>query len=253
MSLDAILNRLEVEDFTVPSRGTVQNIVHQWSELPGDIRQRDLPFEWHQLERAGIPWEASRIVLDCLLSYERYVIRSAQAIETKPIEGYSVAQFLRYKPVFTNRWATWCWKVSQALPDWAPNRVVIVAATYAMAEQARDLLPDQPSMEVAGYDAWLTFRPYQAEKEYWTEGISNDAAIEYGTFYLNAVGLKIAPPIPAPDGGVQESDMDLPITTPSDAAKAMWMAKERDELLTAWWKEYEAWDWESHGPQGREE
>ena len=178
-------------------------------------------------------------------------------MEAKPIEGYSVAQFLRERPVFTNRWATWCWRVSQALPDWGSNRIVLVAGTYAQAEQAEDLLPNHPPMEVAAYDTWLAFRPYQVEKEYWTERISEDKAIEYGSFYLEARRLGIASAIPEPDVDLERGwELEAgktPPTSASDAAKALWIAQERDLLLTAWLEEYVGWDWESNKPQRREE
>jgi hypothetical protein len=149
LSLDAIQNELAFEEYIVPSRSTVQNIVRAWEEMPLDMRQRDLPFEWHRLERARLPWEASRWVLDCLHAYHAYAIGTARGMELNPEPFWAKR---RWRPPFTNRWATWCWRIHQAVPERPPSGVLLIAGTYSLAEQAEDLLPNHPPMKVAVYD-----------------------------------------------------------------------------------------------------
>ena len=61
--------------------------------------------------------------------------------------------------VFTNRWATWCWRVHLAAPDLDAGHVLAIAKGYAMQEQAYDLLSERPPMDVGASNAWLVYRP----------------------------------------------------------------------------------------------
>ena len=97
-----------------PSRGAIQNVVNRWDNLDSEIRDRELPFVWDQLERARIPWEASRWVLECQAHHEAARIHYAVSLinSGEPMERMDllVAQTGR----FTNRLATWSWRVHQA-------------------------------------------------------------------------------------------------------------------------------------------
>jgi len=247
LSLDAILDELAIEEYILPSRGTVQNIVRAWEDMPPDIRQRDLPFEWHLLERARLPWEASRWVLDCLHAYHVYAIGTARRMELnpEPFKEYPpVDRFLANRPPFTNRWATWCWRIHQAVPERPPSGVLLIAGTYSLAEQAEDLLPNHPSMKVAAYDSWLAFRPYLAESVYWTEEIQGDDAMEYADVYQEAKRFGIAPLIPENDEEHEQAKRmeRLPQSSRLHQASAMGMAKGRDDQLLAYFELWRNWD-----------
>ena len=171
-SLDAILDALGLEmdpqDGSklrwepLPSRGSVQNIVRSWEDLPEEVRQRDLHFQWHDLEKACIPWEAGNWVQTCLQVYEMAKIPAKAGLLLMRFFISSVTPF-----AFTNRWAKWCWRVHQVVPTYPAEIVLFLAREYTIAAQARDLLPDHPDMAVEGLTTFLRWFPdYAAPAEY---------------------------------------------------------------------------------------
>ena len=61
-TIDAIIEKLSPElanPDDVPARGSINTIVRAWEVLDEEIRFRDIPFVWHQLEWGRVPWEAS--------------------------------------------------------------------------------------------------------------------------------------------------------------------------------------------------
>ena len=160
-SLDAIINILEKESALLddnkprwerlPSRGSVQNVVAAWERLSLEIRLRDLPFDWHRLEDARLPWDASAWVLKCKRWFEvfRIPVARASGLDTQ-------------WPPFSNRWALWCWRIHLAAPGLGPFPILHIAAEYTIAEQAFDLLPERPPTRLSGWDSVLEYQPWQS-------------------------------------------------------------------------------------------
>ena len=62
-TIDKVLEILEKEGIEV-SRSYVGGVVNKWEAMPLEMRQRDMPFEWRQLERARVPWGAPHWLID---------------------------------------------------------------------------------------------------------------------------------------------------------------------------------------------
>ena len=153
-SLDNILSTLADEGWSsLPSRGSVQKVVHWWDGLDFNIRSRDLPFEWQRLDRAHIPWEASKWVLSCKFLIDRFgKVKGTPESVKSLLEGWEP---------FSNRWATWCWRVHLAAPELPELAVVGIAAEYAFAEAATDFgFTSESGMQ--GIDAFLSWRPWES-------------------------------------------------------------------------------------------
>ena len=210
MSIDRIKAELEREASEgkwkkAPSRGAIQNIVYNWESLPEEIRFRDLPFVWHEIEKARIPWEASRYVLECQAGIERGIAEYATELAINHMPPEEVTSALANAGAFTNRWATWVWRVHQARPDWEPGRVYSVAALYVYSEQAQDILPDHPSIYPRGFQALLAHQADRwDETQQKTEGKTGEETEKEaqenkarGIFYLYAIEFGIVEPLPS--------------------------------------------------------
>lgn len=194
-SLDAILNQLSKEEWDhLPSRGSVQNVVHQWEQLPEEIKERDLPFQWHELHKARIPWEAAHWVLNCAFVYNFIFTNSLNKIlsETNLHLG-------PFEP-FTNRWATWCWRVHLAAPDLNVYvDLLALAEKYVHEEQVNDLLLGHPGMDVEDLDSFLVYRPdlgmSKDEEQNQQDQEPHAWAIERRETYDLAISLGLIKPI----------------------------------------------------------
>jgi len=202
MSLDAILDKLQEEGWQhIPSRGSVQNIVSDWEHIPEEIRQRDLPFRWHQLDRARIPWEASGWVSGCHVLYELQNLDSIERL-TKKYQEHDAQEILGWGPTFTNRWACWVWRVHLAAERLPEDRVLTIAYEYALAEQIQDLVPDHPEIDMTGWDDMLRWlRP--------------ELPPEHLGFYADALKHGLVKPIPDL-GTILRIEEQLPGVTTSE-------------------------------------
>ena len=161
-SLDTILSRLVDEGWDrIPSRGSVQNLVHWWESLDPDIRARELPFRWQQLDRARIPWEAAEWVLSCWHRFDSQKLQGIPESVTKTTTSEAIKPFLRAWGPFTNRWATWCWRVHLAAPDLPEFVVIALASEYGLAEASADL-GFTPAIGLQGIDAFLRCGPWRS-------------------------------------------------------------------------------------------
>ena len=90
----------------LPGRTTVQRVMKEYEQMPSEVRVKDLPFDLHLINRAGIPWEANELVSRCAHILGMMAIRqlSAPSIPEEDYRRYLDEGF----PVFTNRWAAWC-------------------------------------------------------------------------------------------------------------------------------------------------
>ena len=154
-SIDTILSRLSEEGWDrIPSRGSVQNVVHWWEGIDPKIRVRELPFQWQQLDRARIPWEASDWVLSCWHVFD--------GLKQLGISD-GLKSFLKAWEPFTNRWATWSWRVHLAASDLPEMVVLAIAAEYALAEASTDF-GFVAELGVEGIDAFLRRRPWGSKR-----------------------------------------------------------------------------------------
>ena len=129
LSLDRIMERLSYEKWDpLPSRGSIQNVVRQWEELPEELRLRLLPFDWSRLEDSGVPWESSELVLKCK--------REHDSIEQRMTPYVRVVRW----GTFTNSEAKWCWRVHLAAPELSPLHVLTVAKDYNFRNVTTDFI-----------------------------------------------------------------------------------------------------------------
>ena len=149
----------------VPSRGWVGAVVKEFDDLektrPG-VWAQEMPFEWHRLERASVPWEASAFVLKCQWEYASDMLwPQLVAGQMGPSAQEFLQEVLDRAPgePFTNRWAKWCWRVHQAAPDLSAFHAMSVADTYVKEEQRQDFSKVGHVMFVPEWDAWLCERP----------------------------------------------------------------------------------------------
>lgn len=154
ISLDTILSMLSKEGWDrLPSRGSVQNVVHWWEGLDPEIRVRELPFQWQLLERARIPWEASDWVLSCWHVFD--------GLKQLSVMDGAKTLLKAWEP-FTNRWATWSWRVHLAASDLPEMVVIAIAAEYSLAEAFTDF-GFAPEVGLQGIDAFLRRRPWASK------------------------------------------------------------------------------------------
>ena len=168
----------------MPSRASVHNVVRKWENEAPNVRLRDLPFHLHEVDKARLPWEASAWVAECQRILESFHVIITRGDEMPSGSNVPTKEFVATLPRFTNRWAAWCWRTHQMVPDLSAIEILMVANIYAREEQSRDLLPQNPRMNAEGLDSWMVFRPD-------TEG--QEAALTY----LHAIRLGIASPVPS--------------------------------------------------------
>ena len=158
-SIDRILDRLQEEGVDpLPARATVHNIVREWENIPEEIRWRELPFVWHHLERARIPWEASSWIFQCLRQRYQSTLDETKVASTQAsARNIDVGNIHYFTPSFTNRWATWCWRVHLAAPDLLPKDVLTLAVVRAAEERVKDLTGIE--VEIQNLSDWFALRP----------------------------------------------------------------------------------------------
>ena len=194
-SIDRIVDLLSLEVSKglwehLPGRGTVQNVVRRWEDRPEEVRHLDMPFEWHRLGRARIPWEASGFVLKCKYEYDSMYLTAAKDTVIRDV-SYDFRSVLENREPFTNRWSSWCWRLHCAAPDLSlatskkkaekkeaeqvaifvetaeshAMAILSIAERYVHEEQVLDLVPGYGGMEVADLDDFLIYRPDTAVKK----------------------------------------------------------------------------------------
>lgn len=209
----------------MPSRGSVQNIVRDWENRDPEVRQRDVPFRWHQLDRTRLPWEASHWVLKCRLYFESRKASAAMKLLETGREFEEVKRWMHMWEPFTNRWATWCWRVHQAAPDMHPDQVFQFAEKYVHEEQVLDLLADPSGMNVIALDDWLMVRL--------------DDGPQPDVFYERIVSLGIIEPPPDFSQDIQTENAwgQLPNIGLEAAFAATGWAAARTASFSQWWEE----------------
>jgi hypothetical protein len=147
----AILTRLEFEFKDPASLRTVNNWVKKFKRLPEDDVMLDSPFEWHRLNDADIPWDAS----DYLLKMWR--LHSMGAFQVSKIETKSPTTF---------REARWWWRVHLAVPSLGFYDVWAFAEHFTLRELAHLLQAEK--LDFRDLEAYLSYRPWEGEKQHKT-------------------------------------------------------------------------------------
>ena len=120
----------------------------------------DSPFEWHQMEASGLPWEASGFLMDILFVVESWRAERERAERSVPEVGSVI-----YTPttVLSFRDALWCWRVHLAAPEIGDtvgdlSDVYHLARQFSLRQIASDVLGRPLSM--ADLEALLIFKPW---------------------------------------------------------------------------------------------
>ena len=141
----------------------------------------------NMLETEIIPWEGSGWVLECLAVYQQGKLNGVMRV-IQEREDINVSEYLDGWDLFTNLWATWCWRVHLAAQDLEPPKVLSIAKLYADVELVSALrkwkiLRETSTIDLQGLDDFLAFRPYQD-----THSL---------LMYKEAVEFGLAKPLPA--------------------------------------------------------
>ncbi len=140
------------------SERTVATWVKGFKSLSPETIALDSPFQWHLMDRYGLPWEAGQYIMDILYLIEEIrEVQKARA-ETIPRNGR-----VRITPHPTARDALWCWRVHLAAPEIATtvgylSDVYHLARQFAFREIARDVLASP--VETADLEALLVYKPW---------------------------------------------------------------------------------------------
>ena len=117
-SIDKILNQVSLEAWDpLPSRGTVQNIVHNLDQVKSEKKFLDGQFMWANLSISGVPWDSGEVVLRCNKEFD--------------LLSRNMKEKFGYTNYFTNRLANWCWKIFLASQDLVFTEVLKLAWYYA--------------------------------------------------------------------------------------------------------------------------
>ena len=164
LSIDKILLALEYG----VARGSVAKYTRLIDDLDDEIKARDLLFEWSRLDLCKCPWEASEWLTECQFVFEAAALASAFASDCSEngLEVDEIRARLSNREPFTNRLADWCWRVHLVDPNLDSNEVVMIAPVYASCEQLRDLIPDEPPIDMRWLDALLRYRPYSSRQDF---------------------------------------------------------------------------------------
>ena len=129
--------QLKFGDKTVTKR-----TVERWME---DFRVMDTtldqPFEWHQLEKYGLPWESSDYLMGLLFAYQT---------------------LLHYPPPPppTARQVMWWWRVHLAAPKVEQEiDVMVLAQRFVVREIGKDILGQK--LEFKDLEAHLIYKPWE--------------------------------------------------------------------------------------------
>ena len=140
----AIFDKLDGEFEDPVSPRTVSNWMRGFRELKDSVVARDSPFEWHRMEEYGLPWEASRWLLD---------LWSVQTHGGRPLP--------------TVREVQWWWRAYQAAGDlptgnWSTWDAFQIAKAFISRELAHDLLGEP--MHVADLELLVAVRPWESDE-----------------------------------------------------------------------------------------
>jgi hypothetical protein len=144
---------LEGEFYPSVSERTISNWIQGFKKLHPETVDLDSPFEWREMARHGLPWEASSFIMDMLK--DAYYSRA----------GYTQSGLnnVVLSTTTTVRDVLWWWRVHQAAPE-IPEGVGTLrdiqqlAAQFTFREMTHELLATP--METADLEARLALKPW---------------------------------------------------------------------------------------------
>ena len=165
----AIKQELERQFTNRPSLAQIYRWVKQFEELDQKVLRLDEPFQWHELDAFGLPWESSKFLLEV----------SADLTERRYPPIVVTDDHGRKKPLPpTWREMRWVWRVHQAFGG--PDEMVYgdhispelrlrnylsdveeVAAAFASREVVHHLLG--VPLELADLEAFSAYRPWESD------------------------------------------------------------------------------------------
>jgi hypothetical protein len=132
----------------VPGLRTMQRVVR---DIRGRLTPLDAPFEWHEMEQYGLPWEAGPYLL------EMWITSKEPPLPTDRFPPESAP---------TARAARWVWRTHLAVPDLDVLYIRHFAGRFAQRELAHEVLG--VPFYVADLEAHLVYRPWEG----WPEDLS---------------------------------------------------------------------------------
>ena len=163
-SIDKILNQVFLEGWDpLPSRGTVQNIVHNLDQVKSEKKFFDRQFMWANLSVSGVPWDSGEVVLRCNKEFD--------------LLARNMKEKFGYTNYFTNRLANWCWKTFLASQDLGFTEVLKLAWYYSEEDSLNDLIEwgvlspkEKPSFfdsnnnDIRFFNGLLTYKPWSSSE-----------------------------------------------------------------------------------------
>ena len=152
---------------------TVRRWLDYWRQTESDFLRLDEAFAWNQLDSYGLPWEASRFLLDF----------ATMLIEHRnPTVVITDARGRRQSFPPTWREMRWAWRVHQALggeavmvygdhvrPEYRLGHylgdVEGVSAAFATRELVHHVLGEK--LDLADLEGFLAYRPWEGHEERW--------------------------------------------------------------------------------------
>ncbi len=219
------------------SERTVGTWIKRYKSLDPETVDLDAPFEWHQLDKYGLPWEAGAYMVELL-----YLIETSRALnrdeEDEPNPRTSVT------PLLSVREALWCWRVHRASPEIGEAvgnlaDVLDLGRLFAGREELANVLGEPLYMEdleaLLVYKPWLDFAGEEVRHQAYHQAVGDGAipALHSGRVAMvkkfvalrSAANLKDGSPILSETGKV--------------ALATLSFSKEHPELLTS--QQLEIW------------
>jgi len=151
----AIVSKLEQEFHEPVSRRTVE----RWIEgFKVKASTEDSSFQWYQSEDLGIPWEATKWLLE---------------VWVRAMEGLGIRQLIP-----TARQVKWWYRVHQVCPNLDHRKLAFIAQRFVAREVAHEVLGEPLQMD--DLSAWLSYRGWEEHD------LLGD--LTYHQRYLQAVG-----------------------------------------------------------------
>ena len=140
LTIDQIEERMEkvreagIVSTPKPGRGSIAKYTKEYDALPSTIRNLDQPFEWHELEAYGLPWEAGDYLLRMWVQ-----VQEADADVQRDSGKWELG--IPKSSLPTVRQVHWWWHVHLAAPDIDNlDDVWHLAWKFYVRELSRDIL-----------------------------------------------------------------------------------------------------------------
>ena len=148
------------------SERTVATWVKGFKGLSSGITDRDAPFQWHLMDKYGLPWEAGAYLMGVLHATEGR--RNRERDMNK--EPDPLGAVWTVSPTLTSREALWCWRVHLAAPEVGQEvgrpflDVLHFARQLAFREIAHEVLGEP--LRMADLEAVLAYKPWLSEERH---------------------------------------------------------------------------------------